>query len=101
MTRYATPYGAYEIDSLPSQVQVAICHGFFVAPEHRGQGRAFEQKSEQNMALEQLGYDFAIATVVASNEKQKRTMERAGWKRLATFFSRRQDCDIELWGCQP
>jgi hypothetical protein len=27
--RLATPAGAYEIDSVPSQSQVAHCHGFF------------------------------------------------------------------------
>lgn len=101
MTRYATAYGAYEIDSLPSQVQVAICHGFFVSPEHRGTGKAAVQKAEQNAQLEALGYDFAICTVVASNVRQKRTLEREGWKRLASFFSRRQDCEVELWGAQP
>ena len=38
MTRYCTQYGAYEIDSVPGQPQLAHCHGFFVAPEHRGTG---------------------------------------------------------------
>ena len=28
--RFATQFGAYEIDSVPSQPQVAHCHGFFV-----------------------------------------------------------------------
>ena len=52
MTRYAAfliddlmpsrvsdvPFGCYEIDSLPSQVGVAICHGLEVFPEYRGKG---------------------------------------------------------------
>lgn len=33
--RFATQYGAYEIESVPSQPQVAICHGFFVHHEIR------------------------------------------------------------------
>lgn len=101
MARYATAYGAFEIDSLPSQVQVAICHGFFVSPEHRGQGRAHEQKAEQNEALQALGYDFAICTVTRDNTRQKRALEGAGWKKLADFFSRRQDTLVELWGFKP
>lgn len=28
--RFATLFGAYEIDSVPGQPQVAHCHGFFV-----------------------------------------------------------------------
>lgn len=101
MARYATTFGAYEIDSLPSQVQVAICHGFFVAPEHRGQGRAAHLKAAQNATLEALGYDFGICTVVADNVRQKRTLERAGWRKLDSFFSKRQDTTVEIWGFKP
>ena len=66
MTRYAAfliddlmpsrvsdvPFGCYEIDSLPSQVGVAICHGLEVFPEHRGRGlspeRPFIRGTAQN-----------------------------------------------------
>lgn len=61
MTRYAAfliddlmpsrvsdvPFGCYEIDSLPSQVGVAICHGLEVFPEHRGRGLGHELKRWQ------------------------------------------------------
>lgn len=42
--RYSTPAGAYEIDSVPSQPQVAHCHGFFVQRELRGHGLAHKLK---------------------------------------------------------
>ncbi len=38
MTRFAAEDGAFEIDSLLSQCQVAICHGFYIKPDSRGQG---------------------------------------------------------------
>jgi predicted GNAT family acetyltransferase len=38
--RFATPVGAYEIDSVPSQPQVAHCHAFFVPNDLRGRGLA-------------------------------------------------------------
>ena len=47
MTRYAYGPAAFEIDSLPSQCQVAICHGFFVAPASRGKGVAHQAKKAQ------------------------------------------------------
>ena len=47
MTRYAVGPAAFEIDSLPSQCQVAICHGFFVAPASRGKGVAHQAKKAQ------------------------------------------------------
>lgn len=101
MTRFASEFGAYEIDSLPSQVQVAIAHGFFIAPTHRGQGKASELKADQNARIAALGYDYAIATVVADNVRQKRTLERAGWRKFDQFFSKRQDTTVEIWRYIP
>ena len=98
MTRYAYGPAAFEIDSLPSQCQVAICHGFFVAPESRGMGHAHLAKQEQAEILKGLAYDYAICTVVSSNQAQKRVLEKAGWECIAEFVSRRQDEHVEIWG---
>ena len=98
MTRYAYGPAAFELDSLPSQCQVAICHGFFVAPEARGQGHAHVAKQAQAEILKSLAYDYAICTVMASNYPQKRVLEKAGWACLAEFYSARQDELIEIWG---
>jgi len=98
MTRYAYGPAAFEIDSLPSQCQVAICHGFFVTPTARGQGLAHLAKMEQARVLKDLAYDYAICTVVARNHAQKRVLEKAGWARLCEFYSARQDEQIEIWG---
>lgn len=98
MTRYAYGPSAFEIDSLPSQCQVAICHGFFVKPESRGQGLAHLAKMEQARLLKDLAYDYAICTVMASNQAQKRVLEKAGWAHLTEFYSARQDEQIEIWG---
>ena len=55
MSRFSTPYGCYEIDSLPSQVGVAICHGFEVFPEYRGKGYGKKLKAHQMEMLKNLG----------------------------------------------
>ena len=98
MTRFATEDGAFEIDSLPSQCQVAICHGFYVKPTRRGRGTAHNLKSYQNALVRQLGYDYAICTVAAANVAQKAVLTKSGWRKLDEFFSQRQNEIIELWG---
>ena len=98
MTRYAIGPAAFEIDSLPSQCQVAICHGFFVAPAARGKGIANHAKKAQAEILKGLAYDYSICTVMADNQAQKHVLEKAGWECIAEFYSARQDAQIELWG---
>ena len=96
--RFSTPAGAYEIDSLPSQPQVAHCHAFFVPKDLRGQGHAHALKDHQNTMLAALGYDFATCTVCGSNTAQKKELARAGWAMLATFASSKTGEKVELWG---
>ena len=96
--RYPTAYGSYEIDSLPSQPQVAHCHAFFVPVGLRGQKLAHLLKKHQNEVLAKLHYDFATCTVCSSNAAQKRVLARAGWARLASFTSSKTGEEVELWG---
>ena len=96
--RFSTPAGAYEIDSLPSQPQVAHCHAFFVPKDLRGKGRAHALKTHQNLMLAALGHDFATCTVCGSNTAQKKVLARAGWERLASFDSSKTGEEVELWG---
>lgn len=96
--RITRAFGAYEIDSLPSQVQVAVCHGFFVLPEKRGRGNGHVLKRLQDIDLRALNYDYALCTVAASNSRQRCILERAGWQKLAGFSNRRTEEATEIWG---
>lgn len=96
--RFATAFGSYEIDSLPSQPQVAHCHAFFVPKDLRGQGFAHVMKIHQKATLASLGYDFATCTVCSSNAAQKKVLARAGWRSLASFVSSKTGEPVELWG---
>jgi len=97
--RFALPQkGAHEIESFPSQPQVAICHGFFVPVGDRNQGFAHVLKRHQTDTLERLGYDFAICTVAAGNIAQKRVLTQANWIRLAEFDNSKTGERTELWG---
>lgn len=97
MARHASRYGAYEIDSLPGQSQVAVCHSFVVPEDRRGQGFGHLLKAEQACDIEGQHYDFALCTVSASNVRQKRVLIGAGWQYLTSFRNRRSSETTELW----
>lgn len=98
MTRHATKTGAFEIDSLPGQSQVAVCHSFFIKELDRGIGQAHDLKDSQLDQIIDAHYDFAICTVAAGNTAQKRVLQKAGWKWLSDFHNRRSCETTELWG---
>jgi len=97
MTRYANPFGAFEIDSLPGQSQVAVCHSFVVPEDKRGRGYAHALKSFQEIELDINHYDLAICTVSANNAAQKRVLSAAGWRYLTHFRNCRSSETTELW----
>lgn len=99
MTRYAHPEGAYEIDTIPAQPQIAHCHGFFVKADLRGKGNGHVLKRHQLNRLASEHYDYATATVDASNDAQKRVLTKAGFRRLDTFANSKTGSTTELWGC--
>lgn len=101
MSRHADQTGAFSIDPLPGQCQVGICHSFFTAEQHRGQGKAKSLKAAQRKTLIALHYDYAICTVAAGNSAQKRVLEAAGWKRLDSFHNQRSCETTEIWGVTP
>lgn len=98
MARFSNIYGAFEIDSLPGQSQVAVCHSFVVPEENRGKGHGHNLKAYQDAEIGIQYYDFAICTVAATNVRQKRILTVAGWQRLAGFYNRRACETTELWG---
>ena len=97
--RFSTPHGSYEIQSMPSQPQLALCHGFFVRVPMRGKGLANKLKQHQAQTLATLGYDYATCTVCSSNLTQKHVLQNAGWRMLASFNSSKTGEPVELWGC--
>lgn len=98
MARYSNAYGAYEIDSVPSQPQIAHCHGLFVRPTHRGQGLGHALKRDQMNMLRELGYDYATCTVDAANDRQRAVLEKAGWRHLQNIPNSKLGGITQLWG---
>jgi GNAT superfamily N-acetyltransferase len=98
MSRVSTPYGAFEIESLPSQPQIGVCHAFFVRHDMRGRGLAHNLKSHQEQALINWNYDYGLCTCDGGNAVQQRVLESAGWKRLDTFVNSKTGGATQLWG---
>lgn len=98
MTRYAHQEGAYEIDTIPAQPQIAHCHGFFVKSNLRGKGNGHVLKRHQLERLVNEHYDYATATVDAGNFAQKHILTQAGFRRLDAFANTKICSITELWG---
>lgn len=98
MTRHAIPAGSYHVEPLPGQPQVAHCHGFFVPIDRRGMKLGHMLKEHQLSTLVAEHYDYATATVDASNHAQKRMLTKAGFRRLDSFTNTKTGGSTELWG---
>ena len=98
MTRYATPHGAYEIDSVPGQPQIAHCHGLFVKPHLRGNGHGHALKAHQMQTLRDLGYDYATCTIDAQNDRQRTILMKSGWRLLGNIPNSKAGGITQLWG---
>lgn len=85
MTRHAAGYGAFEIDSVPGQPQIAHCHSFFIDHSRRGKGYGHMLKAHQNAVLRADFYDFATCTVDGANFAQHRILDKAGWYKMSEF----------------
>lgn len=98
--RHKLNYGAFEIDSLPGNSQIAMCHHFLVLKEFRGKGMGHELKRHQDQVLNQYHYGYAIATVAAHNTAQIKCMEASNWRLLDEFWNERYGETTTIWGKQ-
>lgn len=100
MTRYAYPYGAFCVEQIPNQPQVAHCHSFFVRADQRGQGLGKRLKQEQCRVLASMGFDYATCTTAGDNARQHRVLQACGWQRLSEFPNAHSGGTTVLWGWQ-
>ena len=98
MTRYAYPFGAFCIEAIPNQPQVAHCHSFFIHSHQRGQGLGKLLKQHQCDILRAQGFNFATCTTAGDNTRQHRVLEHCGWRRLSEFSNSQSGKTTILWG---
>lgn len=98
MSRYPSLHGAFHIDPMPGQPQVAHCHSFFIQADKRHQGHGTAMKRLQMFHLQSQQYDYATCTIDASNDAQRQVLIKNGWRRLDGFSNSRTGGQTELWG---
>jgi len=98
MTRYAYPHGAFCIDAIPNQPQVAHCHSFFIFSAHRGKGLAKVLKQAQNDVLREQGYNYATCTTAGDNHRQHAVLEACGWRPIGRFDNTVTGGNTIIWG---
>lgn len=95
-----TDYGHYSLMPMPNQPSVALCFGFQIKPEYRGQGNGHELKAHQMKTLAEKGFRFALCTIKSSNNAQRRILTKAGWTPASNaFFSPSTGKFTEVWQC--
>ena len=94
--KYSFEHCIYELDTLPGCTQIAISHGMFILPEHRGKGlnKVYLNKREEH--AKSLGYDVILATVEAANIKEIKTLLNAGWYKHLIFNSKKTGNNVAM-----
>lgn len=99
-TRHTTFAGTFQVDSMPQQPQLALCHGFFVPMRQRGRKLAHKLKLQQMQYLAGENFDYAVCTVDGANAAQQAVLTKAGWSMLAEFNNTRTGGKTQIWGAK-
>lgn len=98
MSRHANEHGAFCIDAIPNQPQVAHCHSFFVHDHARGRGLGKALKAWQCQILREQGFNFAQCTTAADNHRQHAVLHSVGWGVIDRFPNTLSGGETWLWG---
>lgn len=90
--------GFYELNPLPGSNQCVVSNHAWLAPHVRGQGWGELAHKERLDKAKELGYDYIVCTVVATNVGQLRILDKNGWTLLSSFTSRETGHLIRLFG---
>ena len=95
--RYGTPWGAFEISSMPGSPQLGVSHGLFVVGSVRGRGYGKLQHEMVLARAREMRYDALVATVREDNAAEEKILQGAGWVKVFTFTSAARDTRVGLW----
>jgi L-amino acid N-acyltransferase YncA len=77
---------------------MVISHGTIVPVDKRGKGHGTRAHRERLEEMRNMGYNYAICTVAASNEAQVKILESHGWLCIAGFPNNHTGNDVRLYG---
>lgn len=96
--RFGTEFGHYELNAFPGSNQIVVATHTFIKPEYRGQGKGTEQALDKLEKVVELGYDYMLAAIVASNEPQQKIAKKLGYECLANFHNSVTGNIVQLFG---
>lgn len=96
--RYSTKDGFYELNAFPGCNQIVVSNHAFIDPTKRGQGKGRQVHVKRLKHATELGYDYLISTVVATNVAQIKILKSTGWMKLDGFFNKETGHLVEIWG---
>lgn len=90
--------GHYELNNFPGCNQMVVSNHSCIYQDYRGMGLGKRLAEEKILVAKSEGYDYMIATVVSTNERQLKIMANNGWKLLDTFFNRESGNEVNIFG---
>lgn len=101
--RYAVPsalgpLGFYELNTFPGCNQIVVSNHAFIEKGERGKGLGNEAHFQRLSKMRELGYDYALCTVVKDNEAQIHILEKNGWRKLDEFWNRETEHQVLIYG---
>lgn len=98
MARFSTPSGFYELNPFPGCNQIVVSNHAFVREGARGKGVGSSAHQARLQHIKELGYDYAICTVVSTNEPQINILVKNGWVCIGAFHNRETGNMVQIWG---
>lgn len=96
--RYRQEGGFSELNSFPGCNQLVISNHSFVFPHLRGLGIGNKNHVVRLKLMEELGYDYALCTVIETNEAQIRILSNNNWTLLDKFYNKETGNIIRIYG---
>jgi RimJ/RimL family protein N-acetyltransferase len=90
--------GFYELNRFPGNSQIVVSNHTFLNKEERGKGLCkILMQTKKNHAKE-LGFDYMISTIAASNEPMIKAALKNGYKELDRFYNHETEREIIIFG---
>jgi len=87
--------GRFQLSEFPSSTKALVCHEARIADAHRNKGYGKELHKLRIRAANLAGYKKLLATVLETNEIEKKILVDNGWKKLTGWDS--WNGTVELW----
>jgi L-amino acid N-acyltransferase YncA len=96
--RFGNEQGHYELNPFPGCAQLVVSNHAFIKPDYREVGHGQKQHAERLDKMQELGYDYALCTIISTNSIQRHIAAKNGWRKLDQFTNSETNNTVEIWG---